>query len=280
MININSLLLVLLVFLNLSCSKEVKKESLIKEKNIELQVLEAYSEGLKELEAGDVLYAAKKFNEVEIMFPQSIWAPRSTLMAAYAYYSQDYYFDTIEELKIFLRKYPNHENIDYANYMMALTYYEQIVDEKKDLKSIMLAKEKFKYVIEEFPNTDYALDSKFKLDLINDILASKEMYLGRYYFDKKKWIPSINRFRKVVDDYSQTIYVEEALHRLVEVHYTLGLVEEASKYANLLGYNYQSSEWYKKTYSFFNKTYEKNRLKQEKKSKENIIKRKFKSLFE
>ena len=280
MIKINFLLLIFLVFLSLSCSKEVKKESLIEEKNIELQVLEAYSEGMRELEAGDVLYAAKKFNEVEIMFPQSIWAPRSTLMAAYAYYSQDYYFDAIEELKIFLRKYPNHKSIDYAHYMMALTYYEQIVDEKKDLNSIKLAKEKFQYVIKEFPNTDYALDSKFKLDLINDILASKEMYLGRYYFDRKKWIPSINRFRKVIDDYSQTIYVEEALHRLVEVHYTLGLVDEATRYANLLGYNYQSSEWYKKTYGFFNKTYEKNRLKQEKKSKENIIKRKFKSLFE
>jgi len=280
MIKINFLLLIFLVLLNLSCSKEVKKESLIKEKNIELQVLEAYSEGLKELEAGDVLYAAKKFNEVEIMFPQSIWAPRSTLMAAYAYYLQDYYFDAIEELKIFLRKYPNHENIDYAHYMMAMTYYEQIVDEKKDLNSIILAKEKFQYVLDKFPNTDYALDSKFKLNLINDVLASKEMYLGRYYFDRKKWIPSINRFRKVVDDYSQTIYVEEALHRLVEVHYTLGLVDEALKYANLLGYNYQSSEWYKKTYGFFNKTYEKNRLKQEKKSKENIVKRKFKSLFE
>jgi len=280
MIKINSLLLVFLISLNLSCSKEVKKESLIKEKNIESQVLEAYSEGMRELEAGDVLYAAKKFNEVEIMFPQSIWAPRSTLMAAYAYYSQDYYFDTIEELKIFLRKYPNHERIDYAHYMMALTYYEQIVDEKKDLNSVLLAKEKFQYVIKEFPNTDYALDSKFKLGLINDVLASKEMYLGRYYFDRKKWIPSINRFRKVIDDYSQTIYVEEALHRLVEVHYTLGLVEEAKKYANLLGYNYQSSEWYKKTYGFFDKTYEKNRIKQEKKNKENIIKRKFKSLFE
>ncbi len=280
MIKINSLLFVFLVSLTLSCSKEIKKESLIKEKNIESQVLEAYSEGMRELEAGDVLYAAKKFNEVEIMFPQSIWAPRSTLMAAYAYYSQDYYFDTIEELKIFLRKYPNHERIDYAHYMMALTYYEQIVDEKKDLNSVLLAKEKFQYVIKEFPNTDYALDSKFKLGLINDVLASKEMYLGRYYFDRKKWIPSINRFRKVIDDYSQTIYVEEALHRLVEVHYTLGLVEEAKKYANLLGYNYQSSEWYKKTYGFFDKTYEKNRLKQEKKSKENIIKRKFKSLFE
>ena len=280
MIKINFLLLIFLVFFNLSCSKEIKKESLIKEKNIESQVLEAYSEGMRELEAGDVLYAAKKFNEVEIMFPQSIWAPRSTLMAAYAYYSQDYYFDTIEELKIFLRKYPNHESIDYAHYLMALTYYEQIVDEKKDLNSVMLAKEKFQYVIKEFPSTDYALDSKFKLDLINDVLASKEMYLGRYYFDRKKWIPSINRFRKVVDEYSHTIYVEEALHRLVEVHYTLGLVDEAKKYANLLGYNYQSSEWYKKTYSFFNKTYEKNRLKQEKKSKDNIRKRKFKSLFE
>ena len=140
MIKINSLLLVFLVSLNLSCSKEVKKESLIKEKNIESQVLEAYSEGMRELEAGDVLYAAKKFNEVEIMFPQSIWAPRSTLMAAYAYYSQDYYFDTIEELKIFLRKYPKHSRIDYAHYLMALTYYEQIVDEKKDLNSVMLAK--------------------------------------------------------------------------------------------------------------------------------------------
>ncbi len=280
MIKINSLLFVFLVSLTLSCSKEIKKESLIKEKNIESQVLEAYSEGMRELEAGDVLYAAKKFNEVEIMFPQSIWAPRSTLMAAYAYYSQDYYFDTIEELKIFLRKYPNHERIDYAHYMMALTYYEQIVDEKKDLNSVLLAKEKFQYVIKEFPNTDYALDSKFKLGLINDVLASKEMYLGRYYFDRKKWIPSINRFRKVIDDYSQTIYVEEALHRLVEVHYTLGLVEEAKKYANLLGYNYQSSEWYKKTYGFFDKTYEKNRIKQEKKNKENFIKRKFKSLFE
>ena len=241
--------------------------------------MEAYNEGLKELESGDVLYAAKKFNEVEIMFPQSKWAAKSTLMAAYAYYSQDYYYDTIEELKIFLRKYPKHENIDYANYMMALAYYEQIVDEKKDLNSILLSKEKFKFVINEFPETDYALDAKFKLDLINDILASKEMYLGRYYFDKRKWIPAINRFRKVVDEYSRTIYIEEALHRLVEVYYTLGLVDEAEKYANLLGYNYQSSEWYKKSYSVFNKLYANNKLKNDDK-KENLIKRKFKSLFE
>ena len=275
----NFILFVILIFFSFACSKEVSKDIEIKEKNIELQVMEAYNEGLKELESGDVLYAAKKFNEVEIMFPQSKWAAKSTLMAAYAYYSQDYYYDTIEELKIFLRKYPKHENIDYANYMMALAYYEQIVDEKKDLNSILLSKEKFKFVINEFPETDYALDAKFKLDLINDILASKEMYLGRYYFDKRKWIPAINRFRKVVDEYSRTIYIEEALHRLVEVYYTLGLVDEAEKYANLLGYNYQSSEWYKKSYSVFNKLYANNKLKNDDK-KENLIKRKFKSLFE
>ena len=275
----NLILIIILIIFNFSCSKKVVKDIEIKEKSIELQVIETYNEGLKELEAGDVLYAAKKFNEVEIMFPQSKWAPKSTLMAAYAYYSQDYYFDTIEELKIFIRKYPKHEDIDYAHYMMALAYYEQIVDEKKDLKSIMLSKKKFEYVIKSFPETDYALDSKFKLDLINDVLASKEMYLGRYYFEKKKWIPAINRFRTVVDDYNRTIYIEEALHRLVEVYYTLGLVDEAEKYANLLGYNYQSSEWYKKSYSVFNKLYAKNKAKSDSK-KENLIKRKFKSLFE
>ena len=275
----NLVLLIILIIFNFSCSKKVVKDVEIKEKSIELQVIETYNEGLKELEAGDVLFAAKKFNEVEIMFPQSKWAPKSTLMAAYAYYSQDYYFDTIEELKIFIRKYPKHKDIDYAHYMMALAYYEQIVDEKKDLKSIMLSKKKFEYVIKSFPETDYALDSKFKLDLINDVLASKEMYLGRYYFEKKKWIPAINRFRTVVDDYNRTIYIEEALHRLVEVYYTLGLVDEAEKYANLLGYNYQSSEWYKKSYSVFNKLYAKNKAKSDSK-KENLIKRKFKSLFE
>ena len=252
----------------------------MKENSIELQILEAYKQGIKELEGGDALYAAKKFNEVEILFPQSKWAPKSILMAAYAYYSQQYYFDAIEELKIFLRKYPKHKNLDYANYLMGIIYYEQIVDEKKDLKSIILAKEKFEQIINEFPETDYALDATYKLDLIGDILASKEMYLGRYYVDRKKWIPAINRFRKIVDDYETTIYSEEALHRLVEVYYILGLNSEAEKYAYLLGYNYQSSEWYKKSYALFDKKYEQNlKNKRNDKKKENINKRKFKSLF-
>ena len=272
------LFIITLIIFCFSCSKEEKKISTINEKSIELQILESYRSGLEQLEGGDVLFAAKKFNEVEIMFPQSKWAPTSTLMAAYAYYSQQYYYDTIEELKIFIKKYPKHENIDYAHYLMGICFYEQIVDEKKDLKSIILAKEKFKFVIRQFPDTDYALDATFKLDLINNILASKEMYLGRYYMQKKKWIPAINRFRKIIDDYETTIYSEEAMHRLVEVYYILGLQIEAEKYAYLLGYNYQSSEWYKKSYSVFDKIYEKNIQKIKKDKKEGIIKKTFKSL--
>ena len=274
---INRYLSIIFLLLILSCSKEDIKESVITEKNLELQVLEAYREGRDSLNKGDVLYAAKKFNEAEILFPQSEWAPKSALMASYAYYIQDYYGDAIAELERFLKIYPKYKYIDYVYYMLGICYYEQIVDEKKDLQSILRSKEFFSYVIKTFPNSDYALDSEFKIDLINDILASKEMYLGRYYFNKKKWIPAINRFRTVIDEYDTTIYVEEALHRLVEVYYTIGLTDESKKYAKVLGYNYKSSEWYENSYAVFNKRYKKN--KSEKKEKSKIIK-KFKSLLE
>ena len=264
----------------ISCSKEEIKESIIKEKSLDLQVLEAYQEGVKSLETGDVLYAAKKFNEAETLFPQSEWAPKSALMAAYAYYTQDYYSDTIAELKRFIRVYPLSKNLDYVYYLLGISYYEQIVDEKKDLQSIIKAKEYFKIVSKNYPNTNYSLDAEYKIDLVNDTLASKEMYIGRYYFDKKKWIPAINRFRTVIDDYETTIYAQEALHRLVEVHYILGLKDEAKKYAKLLGYNYQSSKWYEKSYSVFDKEYKENVKKRDKKrSKKNKTLKKIKSLF-
>ena len=264
----------------ISCSKEEIKESIIKEKSLDLQVLEAYQEGVKSLETGDVLYAAKKFNEAETLFPQSEWAPKSALMAAYAYYTQDYYSDTIAELERFIRVYPLSKNLDYVYYLLGISYYEQIVDEKKDLQSIIKAKEYFKIVSKNYPNTNYSLDAEYKIDLVNDILTSKEMYIGRYYFDKKKWIPAINRFRTVIDDYETTIYTQEALHRLVEVHYILGLKDEAKKYAKLLGYNYQSSKWYEKSYSVFDKEYKENVKKRDKKSsKKNKTLKKIKSLF-
>ena len=273
--------LFLLILFQVSCAKEVDKNSSIKEKNLELQVIEAYKEGLESLNNGDALYAAKKFNEAETLFPQSSSAPKSSLMAAYSYYSQDYYEDAILELKRFIKVYPFFNNIDYAYYLLGLCWYEQIIDEKKDMQTIVKAKEIFSFLISNYPNTEYALDAEFKIDLINDTLASKEMYIGRYYYERKKWIPAINRFKTVIDEYETTIYTEEALHRLVEVYFTIGLKEEAKKYAKLLGYNYQSSKWYEKSYSLFDKMYEENKKKRNKKlnKKEYSFLKKFKSLF-
>ena len=267
-----------IVLLCLSCSKKDIEKSTIKEINLESQMIEAYKDGLAELKNGDVLFAAKKFNEAEILFPQSEYAPKSALMAAYSYYSQNYYGDAMAELIRFLKVYPNHNDIIYAEYLLGLCYYEQIIDEKKDLQSIVKAKKTFEDLVSKYPNTEFATDAMFKIDLVNEILAGKEMYIGRYYVDKKKWISAINRFRVVVDNYETTVFVEEAIHRLVEIYYILGMELEAKKYANLLGYNYLSSEWYEKSFSVFNKEYKKNIIKNIKKENNSILE-KFKSLL-
>ncbi len=276
---LNTLILILIFFLSTSCSKEIIKKDVIVEKNLTSQFMEAYQEGVEALEGGDVLYAAKKFNEAETLYPQSKLAPNAALMAAYSYYIQDYYGDSIAELLRFKRVYPYHERLDYVHYLLAISYYEQIVDEEKDLQALLKSKQYFEIILRDYPNTDYAIDAEFKIDYINDILAAKEMYIGRYYFDRKKWIAAINRFRTVIDEYETTIYTEEALYRLVEVYYTLGLKKEAEKYAILLGYNYQSSKWYEKSYSIFNENYKKNNQGKQNK-KNSLILEKFKSLLE
>jgi len=276
MLKIYNLIVLIIFLLNISCTKEIVKENLIEEKDLNSQVLEAYKQGREALVQGDVIFAAKKFNEAETLYPQSEWAPKSALMAAYAYYLQDYYNEAIAELERFLIVYQGHKNLDYAYYLLGLSYYEQISDEKKDLQSIVKSKENFLYLIKNYNYTEYAQDAEFKLDLINDILASKEMYVGRYYFEKKKWIAAINRFKIVIDDYDKTVYAEEALHRLVEIYYILGLKKESIKYAKLLGYNYQSSIWYEKSYSYFDKEYKKKQNNN--KTNKSIIK-KIKSLF-
>ncbi len=243
-----------------------------------MQMIDAYNAGLDELEKNDVIYAAKRFNEAELIYPQSIWAPRAALMAAYAYFSQLYYDDTIIELEKFLQKYKNHPRSDYAYYLLALSHYNLIVDETKDLEEILKAKKYFNIIIQKYPNTEFAIDSEFKLELIREILASKEMYLARYYVDREKWIPAINRFKTIINEYETTIYVEEALHRLVELNYKLGMIDESKKYASVLGYNYQSSEWYEESYNIFNKDYVKI-LKKENLEKEQSILQKFKDLL-
>ncbi len=262
-------------FLN-NCSKK-EKVSLIEEKDVELQMIDAFREGYEEFQNGDALFAAQKFNEAELLFPQSSWAPRAALMAAYVYYAQDYYFDAESELERFIKTYPNNKNLNYAHFLLGMCYYEKIIDEKKDLGPLLKAKEKFIFIVKEYPESDYALDAEYKLDLIQDYLASKEMYIALHYLKKKKWIASINRYKTVVEQYDKTIYVQEALHRLVELYYTIGLETESQKYASILGYNYQSSQWYEKSYKIFNTNY---KTKIEiKKDKESMLK-KFKKLFD
>ena len=272
--NFINILVILLIF---SCSKKKDDTTFLKENSLETQMIEVYNQAMEEFERGDVIYAGSKFNEAELLYPQSIWAPRAVLMAAYGYFSQGYYNDAINNLERFLVKYKNHPQTDYAYYLLALSHYDQIVDERKDMYEILQAKKYFEFLINNYADTDYARDSKYKLEFIVEIIASKEMYLARYYVQREKWIPAINRFKKVVNEYDTTIYIEEALHRLVELHYKLGMVNEAEKYAFLLGYNYQSSQWYEASYRILNKDYEK-KQKVSKVEKDNIL-NKFKSLF-
>ena len=273
---INILLLLFPLFL-FACSKKEEKITVLKEKNLETQMIEVYNQAISEFEKGDVIYAGKKFGEAELLYPQSVWAPRAVLMSAYGYFSQGYYSYAINDLERFLVKYKNHPQTDYAYYLLALCHYDQIVDEKKDMNEILQAKKYFEIIINEYPNTDYAQDSKYKIDYIIEIIASKEMYLARYYVQREKWIPAIKRFKNVVNNYDTTIYVEEALHRLVELHYKIGIENEAEKYAALLGYNYQSSQWYEASYNILNNV--DNRKFSKNKEDKNSFLKKFRKIF-
>ena len=248
-------LIILALLLNSCSGVEKEKATIIQQDDLESEMIATYKEGVQALKEGDVLYAAKKFNESELLYPQSSWAPKSSLMASYSYYRYGYYSDSIYELKRFIKLYSKNENLDYAYYLLAMNYYDSIVDEKKDLRPLLEAKKNFEFIIDKYPNTDFSLDAKYKLELIHDTLAAKEMYIARHYIKKEKWIAAINRFKKVINDYNSTIYVAEALHRLVEIHYRIGLLSESKKYANTLGYNYLSSEWYKESYRVFNQDY-------------------------
>ena len=277
--------LFLVSILILSCSIKKEKVTILQKQDLESQMIELYQDAYDEFLNGDTVYAAKKFNEAELIFPQSEWAPVAALMTAYVYYADDYYPDAIYELERYLKVYPNHKDKDYAHFLLGMCYYENIVDEKRDLAPLLKSKKEFSIVIDNYPETEFATDAGFKIELINDRLAGKEMYIGRHYLNSKKWIPAINRFKNILENYQTTIYVEEAIHRLVEIHYIIGLEPEAQKYAALLGYNYQSSDWYKATYKIFNKEYDFSIKKFEKTKtddKKSLFKRfvgKFKKIF-
>jgi len=271
-------LFIYIIFI-VSCSKDKSKvDQVLLEQDVEVEMILAYKEGMKELEKGDALYASRKFDEAEILFPQSIWATKASLMSAYALYSQNYYDDAIFNLERHIKNYPKDKDLVYAHYLIAICYFEQLYDERKDLKPLVKAREKFEHILKKYPNTDYAIDAKWKMGLIIDQMAAKEMYIGRYYMKMEKWIAAINRFKFVVKYYDTTVYIEEALHRLVEIYYKIGLVEDAQKVAATLGYNYGSGEWYKNSYRIFNKSYKTAKIT--KKKKDSFIREKFKILFE
>ena len=273
----NLLILLLSIFLLFSCSKKNNK-SVIAEPTDEEKAISVYAEAVEALKKGDAFYAGKKFKEVEGLIPQGEWATKASLMASYSDYNRNAYSSAIFNLERHINNYPADKNIPYAHYLIAMCYYEQILDEKKDLEPLLKAKKKFEFIIQTYPDTDYAIDGRYKIDLIVDQLAAKEMSIARFYMKTEKWIPALNRLKIVVDEYEETVFIEEALHRLVEVYYRLGLVEESKQAAAILGYNYKSSEWYSRSYKVFNKKYKGKKIK--KKKEMGLIRRKIKSLFE
>ena len=271
------LILILYVFFLFSCVNKNKQE-IIYEPDDEEIGKNLYAEGVEALKEGDAFYAAKKFREAEIALTQYYWSSKASIMVSYAEYSRSAYSNAIFELERHINNYPADKNLGYAHYLIAMCYYEQILDEKKDLDPLLKAKKKFEFIMKNFPDTDYATDSRFKIDLIVDQLAAKEMSVARFYMKTEKWIPALNRLKVVVNEYDTTVFVEEALHRLVEVYYRLGLEEEAKQAASILGYNYKAGDWYKKSYKVFNKNYKSKKIK--KKKEIGLIRKKIKSLFE
>ena len=239
--------------------------------------IKVYKEGLENLKAGDYFFASKKFIEAETLLPQTVWAEKSALMASYCLYAINFYEESLLNLERFIKMYPASKYLSYAHYLIAISYYEQILDEKKDIEPLVLSKKRIEFFLDTFPETDYAIDLKFKLDLITNQLAAKELSIARFYIKTEKWIAAINRLKIIVEDYEETIFVEEALHRLVEIYYRIGLENEAEAAAALLGYNYNSSEWYEKSYTVLNKNYKP--IKIEDNKEENKLVDRIKKIF-
>ena len=265
------LLIIFIFVLTLfSCTKKDTRE--IKLPSTKQEAMEVYKGALKSMEEGQFLIASQKFDKSESLLPQTIWAAKSALMSSYCLYTISFYDEAILNLKRFKKLYPADPNMDYASYLIAVIYYEQILDEKKDVEKLIFTKKAIEDFLKKYPNTDYAMDLKFKLDLVINQMAAKEISIARFYIQNEKWIPAINRLKIVVEEYDKTIFVEEALFRLVEIYYRIGLIEEAKAAASLLGYNYNSSEWYEKSYTVLNKNYKPIKTQDDEKEK-NLVNR-------
>ena len=272
-----NLFLIFLITFLLSCGGPKLDEQAIKPPTTNEEAIKIYQEGLDGMLEGNFLYASRKFSEAEGMLPQIDWASKSALMSSYCLYNINFYQEAVLNLERFIRIYPASPYISYAHYLIAISYYEQILDEDKDIQPLLISKKKIEVYLERFPDTDYAIDLKFKLDLVINQLAAKELLIARYYIKNEKWIPAINRLKTIVEKYDKTIFIEEALHRLVEIYYKIGLENEAKSAAALLGYNYNSSEWYERSYKILNKNYKPIQI--DKKKDTSLIKRTIKKIL-
>ena len=245
------LLIIGILIIFQSCSK---KELALEKKEI-VDPYSLYKEGMQAFKSNDYFFANKKFSEAELNFQNIDYAAKAALMSSYALYGINFYSQAIESLERYLKMYPGDKNVIYAHYLLAVIYFEQISDEKKDLEPLINAKNKIDFFLNKYPGSDYALDLRFKNDLIQNQLAAKELFIAKHYISVKKWVPAINRLKIIIEKFDKTIFVEEALHRLVEIHYHLGLENEAKKYASILGYNYNSSKWFQQSYKILDKDY-------------------------
>ena len=272
-----NLFFIFLITFLLSCGGPKLDDQAVKPPTTNEEAIKIYQEGLDGMLEGNFLYASRKFSEAEGMLPQIDWASKSALMSSYCLYNINFYQEAVLNLERFIRIYPASPYISYAHYLIAISYYEQILDEDKDIQPLLVSKKKIEVYLERFPDTDYAIDLKFKLDLVINQLAAKELLIARYYIKNEKWIPAINRLKIIVEKYDKTIFIEEALHRLVEIYYKIGLENEAKSAAALLGYNYNSSEWYERSYKILNKNYKPIQI--DKKKDTSLIKRTIKKIL-
>ena len=264
---LRSIIIFILIISLGACSK---KEPVYVQEDIK-DPFKLYQEAIIAFQKNDFFFANKKFLDAELNFNEPDLAAKSAIMSSFSLYAINFYEEALESLSRYLKKYPADKNVIYAHYLEAIIFFEQIDDEKKDLRPLLEATKKIEFFIKKYPESDYSTDLKFKKDLIQNQLAAKELFIARYYISVKKWIPAINRLKNIVNNYEKTIFVEEALHRLVEINHYLGLKDEARKFAKILGYNYNSSEWYQKSYKILNKDYKIKEVLNNKK-KENIEK--------
>ena len=215
----------------------------------EQSVFEIYSQAVVHLENGRFEQAAQYFDEVERQHPYSVWATKAKLMSAYSYYHDGKYDDAVTRLDRFIQVHPGNRDIAYAYYLKGVCFYEQIADVRRDQEYTVKALDALQDIVTRFPATPYGRDARLKLDLTRDHLAGREMMIGRFYLNNRHFLAGINRFRVVVDTYSTTSHVPEALFRLTESFTALGLKEEAQKSAAVLGFNFPNTDWYRDAYS-------------------------------